>query len=240
MRPNMVVLQHHHARQVVPVGVDAADEHAVLLHEAEAWCQLVVRGVIPFSSKRRRLLGVGLSGSYSLSHTRLGSLHVALSAALSFTLPAIDLISREAASPSRAGSIADWLCFHRPTLHSPQSRSLLIPSSLAASPPRWLRQLGLLGLTRRRLPGPRNHPLPTLLARNVTELPRRRRDARAPREHVEPHTLAEEELARAAAHDRDLGLCAGRDLGALGDKPLDASVSALLDNPRRGRLGEKD
>ncbi len=32
----MVVLEHDHAREVVPVGVDPADEHPVLLDETEA------------------------------------------------------------------------------------------------------------------------------------------------------------------------------------------------------------
>lgn len=33
--PDMIVLEHHHRRQVVPVRVDPADEHAILFDEAE-------------------------------------------------------------------------------------------------------------------------------------------------------------------------------------------------------------
>lgn len=36
MGPDVVVLEHDHARQVVPVRVDPADEHAVFLDEPEA------------------------------------------------------------------------------------------------------------------------------------------------------------------------------------------------------------
>jgi hypothetical protein len=36
LSPDVIVLEHHHRRQVIPMGVDAADEHAVLLNESEA------------------------------------------------------------------------------------------------------------------------------------------------------------------------------------------------------------
>ena len=35
--PDVVVLEHDHRAEVVAVRVDAADQHAVLLDEAEAW-----------------------------------------------------------------------------------------------------------------------------------------------------------------------------------------------------------
>lgn len=35
MRPDVVVLEHDHAREVVPVRVDPAHKHRVLLDEAE-------------------------------------------------------------------------------------------------------------------------------------------------------------------------------------------------------------
>ena len=36
MGPDVIILEHDHAREVVPVRVDPADEHRVLLHEPEA------------------------------------------------------------------------------------------------------------------------------------------------------------------------------------------------------------
>ena len=40
----MVVLEHDHARQIVPVRVDPADEHPVLLDEPEARRRLARAG----------------------------------------------------------------------------------------------------------------------------------------------------------------------------------------------------
>lgn len=41
--PDVVVFEHDHAAQIVPVRVDAADEHAILFDQSET-CSRRVRG----------------------------------------------------------------------------------------------------------------------------------------------------------------------------------------------------
>lgn len=77
-------------------------------------------------------------------------------------------------------------------------------------------------LTRRRLARAGNHAAPALLAGEVTEPARDGRDAGSAGKQVEADTLAEQQVARLAAHDGHLGLGAVWDHSALGDEPLDA------------------
>jgi hypothetical protein len=79
-------------------------------------------------------------------------------------------------------------------------------------------------LTRRSLPRTSNNTLPPRLPRKVAEAAGSRCNARAARKHVEADALAEEQLARLAAHNRDLGLGARGDHGAFGEEPLHAAV----------------
>jgi hypothetical protein len=39
--PDVVVLEHDHAAEIIPMGIDSTDEHSVLLHDPEA---CLVRG----------------------------------------------------------------------------------------------------------------------------------------------------------------------------------------------------
>ena len=55
-RPDVVVLEHDHAAQVVAVHVDASDEHAVLLHVPETGCRLTRPCDDPLVPRGARLL----------------------------------------------------------------------------------------------------------------------------------------------------------------------------------------
>lgn len=56
VRPDVVVFEHDHARQVVSMCIDPTDEHAVFLDEAEARCRLArARDDAPVPARSRKV-----------------------------------------------------------------------------------------------------------------------------------------------------------------------------------------